>query len=303
MTQPEAVDWTTKQVGKVLDFDGAYGAQCFDYFNYYYQYLTGNNPYSDGYGVEGAKDIWDVPTNLFEKIPDSSTLVPQPGDILIYGSSWGLGYGHVESVESSTADGCNIIGQNLRGNAVDPVSRAYRSWSAMNGLTGVMRFKYNGDTPPTGGSMASSGNIESTDVDIIRIISSEVKGWDFNQVHSGAVDTQEINAWKGQPIRKFITDGWLEKSSEEFRNRRVEQMANYTNLEKQVATIPAKDAQIANLQDENAKLSNENKELKKQVSDLEAQVAAGGGDVTINFNFIGIFLWSIIKLFGYNKKG
>jgi len=142
MNQKQAVDWLNAQIGQYLDFDGNYGAQCFDLFNFYYQALTGRNPYSDGYGVEGAKDIWTVPTDLFDKIPDSNTLVPQGGDILIYGSNWGGGYGHVECVLSSDANGSNIVGNNETGNPSLPAQQVYRTWGQMHGLIGVLRFHY-----------------------------------------------------------------------------------------------------------------------------------------------------------------
>lgn len=35
----EALSWCDAQVGRSLDYDGAYGAQCVDFIYYYYQYL------------------------------------------------------------------------------------------------------------------------------------------------------------------------------------------------------------------------------------------------------------------------
>lgn len=140
MTPKQAVDWLNAEVGQYRDFDGAWQAQCVDEFNFYYRFLTGRNPYSDGYGVPGAKDLWNVPTSRFTKIPDSPSLVPQPGDILIYGSGWGGGYGHVEMVTGLDARGATIVGNNLTGNPRLAVQRTYRTWAQMNGLIGVMRF-------------------------------------------------------------------------------------------------------------------------------------------------------------------
>lgn len=153
-TQTEAVNWLNSQVGKVLDFDGAWGSQCVDAFNFYYQFLNGRSPYSDGYGVEGAKDLWNVATSRFTKIPDSPSLVPQAGDILIYGQSWGGGYGHVEMVVSVDSKGVTIVGANLTGNSRVGVQKVYRTWGAMRGLTGVMRF--NGFSQPVTGVVMDS---------------------------------------------------------------------------------------------------------------------------------------------------
>ena len=63
MTRQDALNWLNAQNGKALDYDKMYSIQCVDFFNYYYQFLTGRNPYSDGYGVPGAKDLWNVPTS------------------------------------------------------------------------------------------------------------------------------------------------------------------------------------------------------------------------------------------------
>ncbi len=148
MNQKQAVDWLNSEVGQYRDFDGAWLAQCVDEFNFYYRFLTGRNPYDDGYGVPGAKDLWNVATSRFTKIPDSPSLVPQPGDILIYGSSWGGGYGHVEMVVAVDANGCTIVGNNLTGNPRLAVQKTYRTWAQMKGLIGVMRFNFNkGDVP------------------------------------------------------------------------------------------------------------------------------------------------------------
>jgi hypothetical protein len=149
VTENQADVWLGQQVGQHLDYDQQYGQQCFDFFNYYYQYISGRGPYGDGYGVLGAKDIWDVPTVLFDKIPDSRTLVPNVGDALIYGSTWGGGYGHVEVCRWSDDNGCHVIGENEHGNPSEGVVEVYRSWAGMRGLIGVMRPRFSPDpTPP-----------------------------------------------------------------------------------------------------------------------------------------------------------
>lgn len=143
MTRDQALNWMYEQNGQSLDFDGRYGAQCFDYFNYYYQFLTGRNPYSDGYAVEGAKDIWNVPTDLFTKIPNdpyAADQLPQTGDILIYNGSWGGGYGHVEMVLSADQNGVNVSAQNSKG---PYVAEEFRPWNrVVGGLIGWL--SYNG---------------------------------------------------------------------------------------------------------------------------------------------------------------
>ena len=141
MTRQDAVNWLLSETGGRLDFDGQFGNQCFDYFNFYYQFLTGRNPYWDGYAVPGAKDIWNVGNDRFTKIandPNDANQIPQPGDILIYNGNWGGGFGHVEMVLSADVNGATVSAQNTKGQYV---SQDYRSWSRIqNALIGWLSF-------------------------------------------------------------------------------------------------------------------------------------------------------------------
>jgi hypothetical protein len=120
MTVQDAANWCNSQVGKALDYDGVYGAQCTDFFNYYYNYITGRSPYRDGYAVQGAKDIWGVTTTLFTKVSnnmsDPNQLPPQ-GAILVYdgGLPGSGGFGHVAIVDSANAQQVTVWDQNWGG--------------------------------------------------------------------------------------------------------------------------------------------------------------------------------------------
>lgn len=138
----ESLNWLNAQIGQHLDYDQKYGQQCVDFFNFYYKTVTGDNPYTVGYGVNGAKDLWNVPNGNLTKIPDSSTLKPQPGDIAVYGSGWGGGYGHVEIVIETDTTGCTFLGENEHNNPNEGVTRVHRTWAQMRGLIGVMRFNW-----------------------------------------------------------------------------------------------------------------------------------------------------------------
>lgn len=120
MTVSDAMAWCNQQVGKALDFDGVYGAQCTDFFNFYYQHITGRNPYSDGAGVAGAKDLWGVAFPNFTKVqnnPSDPNQLPPQGSMLIYdgGLSGSGGYGHVAIVDSANAQQVTVYDQNWGG--------------------------------------------------------------------------------------------------------------------------------------------------------------------------------------------
>lgn len=143
MTRTDAVNWLNSQKGKFLDYDNAYGIQCFDLYNYYYVYITGRNPYSDGYGVPSAKDIWGVPTSLFTKVANNTNdanQIPAVGDVLVYNSRWGGGDGHVEMVVGVDTKGFTAIGQR-QSEANRSATAVYRSWATVaGGLIGWLSF-------------------------------------------------------------------------------------------------------------------------------------------------------------------
>lgn len=75
--------------GKFVDFDGVYGAQCFDLVNKWSTYL-GYRPFTGLY----AYGIIDQTQGNYTKILNSPTAVPQAGDIIVWNSRYGGGYGH-----------------------------------------------------------------------------------------------------------------------------------------------------------------------------------------------------------------
>lgn len=110
MTLQEFVD---KYNGKKVDWDGNYGPQCFDLFQYYNQEVVGGS----FVGGSGAKDIWNTyPKDLYEKIPNTPEGVPQAGDVMIWGSGYGQ-YGHVAIVTEADVMKFKALSQN------DPIGR------------------------------------------------------------------------------------------------------------------------------------------------------------------------------------
>lgn len=97
--------------------------------------------------------------------------------------------------------------------------------------------------------------ITNNDADILRIVSSEVKGWNFKEVHSGKYDQQELNAWRGLPIARLIREGWHE--GQQFHDNREKALAYYANR-----------AQIEKLQAEKDKIIGEQ---IKTIAELSAR--------------------------------
>ncbi|MGN1124513.1 MAG: GBS Bsp-like repeat-containing protein, partial [Eubacterium sp.] len=102
----EAVSWANSLIGKSVDYDGDYGAQCVDLIAYYYQYLGTQTPGGSAYKYATNKlpDGWN-------RIPYYNGFVAQPGDIAVwtYAAS---NSGHVAIVTSADEYGMNVVDQN-----------------------------------------------------------------------------------------------------------------------------------------------------------------------------------------------
>ena len=137
-SQSDAINWVKSQQGKYIDADGVYGAQCVDLILAYYDYLGVSR--SSGNGADYA---WNTLPAGWQRIAGAT---PQPGDILVYGSSSSNVYGHVAIFESAYS----TYHQNFNGHSyVERITYLYTSFS--NPYWGVIRPNWS-----SGGSSASS---------------------------------------------------------------------------------------------------------------------------------------------------
>ncbi|CAM3821724.1 CHAP domain-containing protein [Smaragdicoccus niigatensis] len=101
-------DWQ----GKQIDYDHAYGAQCFDVFRQYSHDVVGNgdiatnsNAASDIYNKYGSNGV----EKYYDRIPYGQG-APQPGDVIVYG---GGTYGHVAVITEVGQNGeYKVLEQN-----------------------------------------------------------------------------------------------------------------------------------------------------------------------------------------------
>ena len=92
-TAQEALAWAKAQVGKSLDYDGEYGAQCVDLIKYYYDFL-GCASYARGNGCDYATNALPSGWARYQGAQ------PQPGDILVYSGNSSNPNGHVAIYEA-----------------------------------------------------------------------------------------------------------------------------------------------------------------------------------------------------------
>ena len=85
-------EFISKYIGKKVDFDGAYGAQCVDLFRQYNKEV-GGNPHTGS--VEGAKEIWTNYNTLDEKKYFKKVRSLKEGDVVVWDGTPTNEYGHV----------------------------------------------------------------------------------------------------------------------------------------------------------------------------------------------------------------
>lgn len=91
---------------RYVDYDGAYGAQCVDLFNYYNRDVVGAPFVPASY----AYQLYDnAPSSRYAKIGATSSV--RKGDVAVWSSSFG-GYGHVAVVLGASGSGLTVFGQN-----------------------------------------------------------------------------------------------------------------------------------------------------------------------------------------------
>ena len=99
-TKAQAHKYMNTLKGKGWDFDLAFGWQCYDLTNQYYNYLTGGRLY----GLY-AKDIHIDNKEVLEKYgtiyENTPNFLPQKGDIFIMNGRYGQGAGHTGIVWSA----------------------------------------------------------------------------------------------------------------------------------------------------------------------------------------------------------
>lgn len=123
-------DWINSKLGTFLDFDGWYGNQCVDFYNFYLKDCLGiQNPINATGGVvNSAVDIFRNFSNDsvlgklgVRAILNTPELLPKFGDIIIYNTTKTNPHGHVEIFLEGDLKKFTAVGQNTgRGTGRDP---------------------------------------------------------------------------------------------------------------------------------------------------------------------------------------
>lgn len=138
MTLQQFID---KYNGKAVDFDGYFGNQCVDLAQQYNKEMF-NGPFLSG---AAAKDIWNTyPPSIYDRVTNSPTGVPQAGDIIIWGTSYGP-YGHIAICTEANVNNFKCLSQNDPTGALTQI----KDYPNYNGVLGWLHPKQSVVIPPT----------------------------------------------------------------------------------------------------------------------------------------------------------
>jgi len=106
-------DFKNKYLGKFIDYDKAYGAQCVDLIK---QWIADNGwPMKRGNAIDWVKNA----DEFYKWIPNTPSGQPVQGDIIIFSVGQ---YGHIGVVDCANTKTVDVLNQNWpHGNTTDPV--------------------------------------------------------------------------------------------------------------------------------------------------------------------------------------
>lgn len=192
MTPQEGANWALAQIGKRIDTDGRYGAQCVDLIVQYCKTNFGWNPQGSG-NAEAYRTV-TLPNSSWKRIQNTPDFIPQPGDIAIWNPTSGNGYcGHVAIVVSANINNFVSVDQNwygANGTTGSPAAQVTHNYS---GFWGVIR-------PPFSNAEDSNQAVHSTTSATVRdgfFTIKNVSSGKYLNVYGGIdADKTPITVWE-----------------------------------------------------------------------------------------------------------
>lgn len=219
-----------KYNGKAVDFDGYYGNQCVDLVQQYNKEMF-NGPFLSG---AGAKDIYNTyPQNIYTRIDNTPTGFPVPGDIVIWGASYGP-WGHIAICTEADVNTFTCFSQN------DPtgVLSGYKKYFNYNGVLGWLHPK---QTIPPGDDCPAKLTQITAERDRLNRIIGEEKDPQIKRLEETIANLNTTINDKNNQITKLTSDiSTLQGESANLSERitsLTEQSLKVKPLEEQVAEL------------------------------------------------------------------
>lgn len=97
--------WVKQNIGRGIDYDGAYGVQCVDLAKHYIKNVLGVKPESIGNAIEyyNKRKTSEYLTKNFKWIDNTAEFIPKKGDLCVFTSRSGNGHISVATGEGTTS--------------------------------------------------------------------------------------------------------------------------------------------------------------------------------------------------------
>lgn len=97
--------WVKQNIGRGIDYDGAYGVQCVDLAKHYIKNVLGITPQSIGNAIEyyNKRKTSEYLTKNFKWIDNTAEFIPKKGDLCVFTSRSGNGHISVATGEGTTS--------------------------------------------------------------------------------------------------------------------------------------------------------------------------------------------------------
>ncbi|MFI8774639.1 CHAP domain-containing protein [Gordonia sp. NPDC062954] len=165
--------------GRHADFDGAYGAQCVDLFNFYNRDVVG----APRVRVDHAADLFGASSaSHYQRLSPAAT--PRKGDVAVWGKDWpyGRGAGHVAIVLADQGGNIQVLTQNPGATKISSMTKNY--------LTGYLRPRSLAPAPRAHNPVGHIDQVASPKSGTVR-----VRGWAYDADNSGS--SIEVHAYAG----------------------------------------------------------------------------------------------------------
>ena len=131
--------WVEKNLGKGIDYDGAYGVQCVDLAKHFIKNVLGIEPHSIGNAIEyyRKRESSKYLTTNFKWISNTPDFVPQKGDLCVFTSKSGNGHISVATGEGTTSYFYSYD-QNYPSGKHEPMTKIKHTYAS---FLGVLRPK------------------------------------------------------------------------------------------------------------------------------------------------------------------
>lgn len=189
-TQSDVIQWLDSQKGRAIDFDGRYGVQCVDFFNYYLKDYWGYQNPIGMYPVSYAYQIFDKGQPAgWEKIAGNSNF--RTGDIVIWNNGIGGGAGHVGIIYSVDSSGVKVAHENWGAKYV-----TITALPSVSNIRGVFRPPLTEQVVNNPGGVVDSLNGGANSI--------ELAGWAFDSDNLGA--GLEIHVYIGEECHPIVAN-------------------------------------------------------------------------------------------------